>query len=132
MVLAGIGALTLLDLLLPARLLLLLAVIAGAYLAPRYGLISSNFGGLFSGGSARERFGSAAPTTPAARPDRQIVHYLAAAMWLLALGAVAAARDARPRADPGILAFSPLILGARATAARLSRLPVLRTVGARC
>ena len=34
--------------------LALLAVIAGGFLAPRYGLISSQFGGVFSGGDVFE------------------------------------------------------------------------------
>jgi hypothetical protein len=115
--LAGIGALTLLDLLRPRWLLLLLAVIAGAYLAPRYGLISSNFGGLFSGGNPLQNASGSRGTYNAGGEalTAQIVHYLAAAMWLLALGAVAARRKTAGRVlIPALLAFSPfLILGAQ-------------------
>ncbi len=115
--LAAIGALTLLDLLRPRWLLLLLAVIAGAYLAPRYGLISSNFGGLFSGGNPLQNASGSRGTYNAGGEalTAQIVHYLAAAMWLLALGAVAARRKTLGRVlIPALLAFSPfLILGAQ-------------------
>jgi len=49
--LAGVGALAVLGLIRPWWLVLVLAAIAGGYLAPRYGLIAHNFGGLFSGGN---------------------------------------------------------------------------------
>jgi hypothetical protein len=117
MILAGVGALTLLDLLRPRWLVLLLAAIAGAYLAPRYGLISSNFGGLFSGGSPLQNASGSRGTYHAGGEalTAQIVHYLAAAMWLLALGAVLLRRKTVGRVlIPGLLAFSPfLILGAQ-------------------
>jgi hypothetical protein len=116
-ILAGVGALTLLDLLRPRWLVLLLAAIAGAYLAPRYGLISSNFGGLFSGGSPLQNASGSRGTYHAGGEalTAQIVHYLAAAMWLLALGAVVARRKTAGRVlIPALLAFSPfLILGAQ-------------------
>ncbi len=117
--LAGVGALTILDLLRPRWLLLLLAAIAGAYLAPRYGLISHNFGGLFSGGNpianasgARGTYHSGPQATTAT-----IVRGLAAAMWVGALLALALLRQRRSLgkvAIPAALAFSPfLILGAQ-------------------
>jgi hypothetical protein len=116
-ILAGVGALTLLDLLRPRWLLLLLAAIAVAYLAPRYGLISSNFGGLFSGGSPLQNASGSRGTYHAGGEafTAQIVHYLAAAMWLLALGAVLLRRKTPGRVlIPALLAFSPfLILGAQ-------------------
>ena len=116
-ILAGVGALTLLDLLRPRWLLLLLAAIAGAYLAPRYGLISSNFGGLFSGGNPLQNAsGSHGTYHPGGEAlTAQIVHYLAAAMWLLALGAVLRRRKTVGSVlIPALLAFSPLlILGAQ-------------------
>ncbi len=116
-ILAGVGALTLLDLLRPRWLVLLLAAIAGAYLAPRYGLISSNFGGLFSGGSPLQNASGSRGTYHAGGEalTAQIVHYLAAAMWLLALGAVVSRRKTAGRVlIPALLAFSPfLILGAQ-------------------
>ena len=133
-ILAGVGALTLLDLLRPRWLVLLLAAIAGAYLAPRYGLISSNFGGLFSGGSPLQNASGSRGTYHAGGEalTAQIVHYLAAAMWLLALGAVVSRRkSARPRADPGTAGVQPIFDPGRPELRRrgdLSRLPVLRTV----
>ena len=116
-ILAGVGALTLLDLLRPRWLVVLLAAIAGAYLVPRYGLISSNFGGLFSGGSPLQNASGSRGTYHAGGEalTAQIVHYLAAAMWLLALGAVVSRRKTAGRVlIPALLAFSPfLILGAQ-------------------
>jgi hypothetical protein len=116
-ILAGVGALTLLGLLRPRWLLLLLAATAGAYLVPRYGLISSNFGGLFSGSSPLQNASGSRGTYHAGGEalTAQIVHYLAAAMWLLALGAVLARRKTVGRVViPALLAFSPfLILGAQ-------------------
>ncbi len=117
MVLAAIGSLMPLGVVRPRWLLLLLAAIAGAYLVPRYSLISSNFGGLFSGGNpianasgSRGTYHAGAQATTA-----QVVHALAAAMWLLALAAVARQRRTLGRvAIPAALAFSPfLILGAQ-------------------
>ena len=116
-VLAGVGALTLLDLVRPRWLLLLLAATAGAYLAPRYGLISSNFGGLFSGGSPLQNASGSHGTYHGGGEalTAQVVHYLAAAMWLLALAAVLRRRTTVGRVlIPALLAFSPfLILGAQ-------------------
>lgn len=115
--LAGVGALTLLDLLRPRWLLLLLAAIAGAYLAPHYSLISTDFGGLFSGGNPIAN-ASGARGAYHAGPEAvtaQIVRGLAGAMWLLALGAIALRRRSLGRvAIPAVLAFSPfVILGAQ-------------------
>ena len=116
-VLAGLGALTVLDLVRPRWLLLLLAVIAGAYLAPHYSLISSNFGGLFSGGNPiQNASGSSGTYHPGAEATTaQIVRALAASMWLLSLAAVALRRKMLGRvAIPAALAFSPfVILGAQ-------------------
>jgi hypothetical protein len=116
-ILAGIGALTVLDLLRPRWLLALLAVVAAAYLVPRYGLISSNFGGLFSGGSPLQNASGSRGTYHAGGEafTARIVHLLAAGMWLLAVAAVVARRRALGRVlIPALLAFSPFaILGAQ-------------------
>ena len=117
-VLAGVGALTLLDLVRPRWLLLLLAVIAGAYLAPRYGLISSNFGGLFSGGNPLQNASGSHGTYNAGgealtRADRALPGRgdVAARAWR---GAVRGARRSAGVLIPALLAFSPfLILGAQ-------------------
>lgn len=113
MALAGVGALTVLDLVRPRWLLALLAVIALAYLAPHYDLISQSFGGLFSGGSpianasgARGTYHAGAEATTA-----QIVRALAAAMWLAALVSVVIRRKALGRVIiPAALAFSPFLV----------------------
>ncbi len=112
-VLAGVGGLTVLDLVRPRWLLALLAAIAIAYLAPHYELIAHDFGGIFSGGSpiqnasgARGTYHGGAEATTA-----QIVRGLAAGMWLLALAAVARWRSALGRiAIPATLAFSPFVI----------------------
>ena len=115
--LAGIGALTVLDLLRPRWLLLLLAAIAGAYLAPHYSLISTDFGGLFSGGNPIAN-ASGVRGAYNAGPEAvtaEIVRGLAGAMWLLTLAAIARRRRSLGRiAIPAALAFSPfVILGAQ-------------------
>ena len=116
-ILAGVGALTLMDLLRPRWLLVLLAAVAIAYLIPRYGLISHDFGGLFSGGNPIQNASGSQGThnTGGEALTAQIVHLLAAAMWLLALGAIALRRKALGRVlIPALLAFSPfVILGAQ-------------------
>ena len=116
-ILAGVGALTLMDLLRPRWLLVILAAVATAYLIPRYGLISHDFGGLFSGGNPIENASGSQGTHHAGGEalTAQIVRLLAAAMWLLALGAVALRRKALGRVlIPALLAFSPfVILGAQ-------------------
>jgi hypothetical protein len=116
-VLAGLGALTLLDLLRPRWLVILLAAAAAAYLAPRYTLISNDFGGLFSGGNPIQNASGARGTSHAGGEalTAQVVRALAAGMWLLALGAVVMRRKALGRVlIPALLAFSPfVILGAQ-------------------
>jgi hypothetical protein len=116
-VLAGVGALTVLDLVRPRWLLLGLAVIAGAYLAPHYSLIAQNFGGLFNGGNPIQN-ASGSRGTYHAGPERLtalVVRMLAGVMWLSALWAVARKRGTLGRvAIPTALAFSPfVILGAQ-------------------
>ncbi len=116
-VLAGLGALTLLDLLRPRWLFVLLAAIAGAYLAPRYSLISSNFGGLFSGGNPIQNASGVRGAHHAGGEalTAEVVHALAAGMWLLALAVVVRCRKTFGRVlIPAVLAFSPfVILGAQ-------------------
>lgn len=116
-ILAGVGALTALDLLRPRWLLVLLAAIATAYLIPRYGLISGNFGGLFSGGNPIQNASGAHGTYHAGGEafTARIVHLLAAAMWLLALASIVLRRRTLGRVlIPAALAFSPfVILGAQ-------------------
>jgi hypothetical protein len=116
-ILVAVGALTLMDLLRPRWLLVILAAVATAYLIPRYGLISHDFGGLFSGGNPIQNASGSQGTHNAGGEalTAQIVHVLAAGMWLLALGAIALRRKALGRVlIPALLAFSPfVILGAQ-------------------
>jgi hypothetical protein len=115
--LAGVGTLTVLDLVRPRWLLILMVAIAGAYLAPHYELIAHNFGPLFSGGNPIQN-GSGTAGTQHAGPEATtalIVRALAGCMWLGALAAIALRRRALGRVlIPAALAFSPfLILGAQ-------------------
>jgi hypothetical protein len=115
-VLAGVGALTLLDIVRPRWLLVALAVIAGAYLAEHYSLIASNWG-LFSGTDPIQN-ASGSRGAYHAGPEAltaMIVRALAAFMWLSALWTIARKRAKLGRvAIPAALAFSPfVILGAQ-------------------
>jgi hypothetical protein len=111
--LAGVGALTLLDLVRPRWLVLLLAAIAVGYLAPRYGLIAHDFGGLFSGGNPIQNASGSRGThhAGAEATTALVVRGLAAGMWLLALGAIARHRHSLGRVViPAVLAFSPFVI----------------------
>jgi hypothetical protein len=112
-VLAGVGGLTVLDLVRPRWLLVLLAAIAIGYLAPHYELIAHDFGGIFSGGSPIQNASGAQGThhAGAEATTAQIVRALAAGMWLLAIAAIARWRSALGRmAIPATLAFSPFVI----------------------
>jgi hypothetical protein len=88
----------------------LLAVIALGFLAPRYGLISQQFGGIFSGGNVFENAAgvSGIRHQGAEAGTGAVVHVLAAGMWLAALAAVAVRWRSPGRvAVPAVLAFSP-------------------------
>jgi hypothetical protein len=111
MVIFGVAALVLLGTLWRGWLaLLLLAVIAVGFLAPRYGLISQQFGGLFSGGDVFENAAgkSGILHQGAEATTGEVVHLLAACMWLAALTAVAFRWRSLGRvAVPAALGFSP-------------------------
>ncbi len=111
--LAGVAALAVLGLIGPWWLVLLLAAIAGGYLAPRYGLIAHNFGGLFSGGNPIQN-ASGSRGTAHGGPQAAtalIVRGLAACMWLLALAAIARRWRSLGRvAFTAVLAFSPFVV----------------------
>ena len=110
---AGVGALVLLGVVRRGWLLLLmLAMIAGGYLALHYSLIAQQFGGLFSGADVFENasgvsvyhYGAEAITA-------DIVRTLAGCMWLLALVAVVHWRRALGRVSTiAALAFSPFAI----------------------
>ena len=112
--LAGVGALVLLGM---ARrgwlLLLVLAVVAGGYLAPHYGLISHQFGGMFSGGNVLENASGVKgiPHRHAEAMTGEIVRGLAICMWLLTLAAIARHwRALGGVAVTAALAFSPFVI----------------------
>jgi hypothetical protein len=115
--LAAVGALTMLDLVRPRWLLLLMAVIAGAYLAPHYDFITSNFGGLFSGGNPIQNAAGPAGNHNAGgdATTQLVIRVLAGCMWLSTFAVIVRRRRALgPIVIPAVLAFSPfLILGAQ-------------------
>jgi hypothetical protein len=113
MALAGVGALVLLGLVRRGWLVLLvMAAIAGGYLASRYGLISQQFGGLFSGGDVLQNASGVSVFHHAAQADTaEIVRALAISMWLLALVVIARQRRTPGRvATTALLAFSPFMI----------------------
>jgi hypothetical protein len=112
--LLGVALLVLLGVLWRGWLTLgLLAVIAFGFLAPRYGLISSQFGGIFSGGDVFENASGVQGIVHKAAEDRtgEVVHVLAACMWLGAVAAIALRWRSLGRvAVPAALAFSPFVV----------------------
>jgi hypothetical protein len=116
-VLSGIAGLTIIGVVRPRWLVLALAIVTGAYLVPHLGLISKDFGGLFSGGNPIQNASGAAGTHHAG-PEAAtagIVRALAGVMWLTTLGVVLLRRRSFGRVIiPAVLAFSPfVILGAQ-------------------
>jgi hypothetical protein len=110
---AGIGFLVIVGLLRHGWLLLLmLAVLAFGYLAPRYGLISQQFGGVFSGGNAIENAsGVSVQHTGADAITAEIVRGLAVCMWLGSVVAIAFQRRALSKISiVAALAFSPFVI----------------------
>jgi len=94
-------------------MVVLLAVIALGFLAPRYGLISSQFGGVFSGGDVFENAAGSQGILHKAAELRtgEVVHVLAALMWLGAVAAIALRWRSLGRvAIPAVLAFSPFVV----------------------
>jgi hypothetical protein len=114
MVLIGVAALVVLGLVWRGWLVLgLFAVIAVGFLAPRYGLISSQFGGVFSGGDVFENAAGSQGILHKAAELRtgEVVHALAAGMWLGAAVAIALRWRSLGRvALPAVLAFSPFVV----------------------
>jgi hypothetical protein len=113
--LLGVGGLVALGLLWRGWLFLaILCIIAIGFLAPRYGLLSQ-FGGLFSGlfsSTLANASGKGVAASGAAeRFTAEFVHFLAAAMWLLALAAVVRNwRNLGRVAIPAVLAFTPFLM----------------------
>lgn len=114
MALTAIGALTMLDLVRPRWLLLLLAAIAGGYLALHYDLIAQQFGGLFSGSNPLANAGGARGTPNAsagAIATARVVDALIGGMWLSTLAVIARRRRRLGSvAIPAALAFSPFVI----------------------
>ena len=113
MAIAGVGALVLLGVVRRGWLLLLmLATIAGGYLALHYSLISQQFGGLFSGADVFENASGVSVRHYGAEAiTADIVRTLAVSMWLLALVAIVHRRRAIGRVSiVGALAFSPFAI----------------------
>ena len=114
MALLGIASLVVLGVVWRGWLTLgVLAVIAIGYLAPRYGLISSQFGGVFSGGDVFENASGTQGILHKAAQLRtaEVVHVLAALMWLGAAAAIALRWRSLGRvALPAFLAFSPFVV----------------------
>ncbi len=112
--LLGIAALAVLGLLWRGWLaFLLFAVIAVGFLVPHYGLISSQFGGVFSGGDVFENAAGSKGILHKAAEARtgDVVHVLAAGMWLGAVAAIALRWRSLGRvALPAVLAFSPFVV----------------------
>jgi hypothetical protein len=110
---AGIIALVLLGVVRRGwPLLLMLATIAGGYLALHYSLIVQQFGGLFSGSNAFENASGVSVYHHGAEAiTADIVRVLAILMWLLALIAIVRSRRALGRASiAATLAFSPFVI----------------------
>ena len=117
-VLPGVAALVVLGLVWRGWLALgLLAVIAVGFLVPRYGVISSQFGGVFSGGNVFENASGSQGILHKAAELRtgEVVHALAGLMWLGAAAAIVLRWRSLGRvALPAVLAFSPFaVLGAQ-------------------
>lgn len=114
MLLLGVGALVLLGVLWRGwQFLAVLIIVSGGYLAPRYGLISSQFGGLFSGGNMVENASGirVANNYGAHEFTGKIIDVLAASMYLPALGAIVRRwRALGLVAVPALLAFSPFVI----------------------
>jgi hypothetical protein len=111
--LVSMAALALLDLLRPRWLVLAFAAMAVGFLATRYHLISSQYGGLLSG---TDPVGNASGTANGWHSSAQaftatVVRVLALSMWLLTLAIVARRLRAPGRVViPAVLAFAPFAI----------------------
>jgi hypothetical protein len=113
MAIAGVGALVLLGIVRRGwQILLMLATIAGGYLALHYNLIDQQFGGLFSGADVFQNASGVNVYHHGAEAiTADIVRALAGCMWLLALVAIVHRRQALgPVSTIAGLAFSPFAI----------------------
>jgi len=117
MAIVGVAALVLIGMVRRGwQLVLLLVLIAFGFLGPRYGLISQQFGGLFSGGNPlNNASGVKVAHQGAEAVTADIVRVLGVGMWLATLVVIAFQRRVLGTVSIAIaLAFSPfLILGAQ-------------------
>lgn len=114
MVIAQVGGLVVLGLLWRGWMLAaLLIVIAGAFLLPRYSLIASEYGGLFSGGNAVDNAsGIQGATNYGAQAfSGKVVDVLGVILYLPPLVSILRHRRALGQvAIPAILAFTPFLV----------------------
>jgi len=112
--LAGVGALTILDLVRPRWLLVAMAAIAGSYLAVHYDLIAQQFGGLFSGANPLANASGARGTSDAssaAIATARVVDGLTGSIWLATAASVVQRRRRLGQVViPAALAFSPFAI----------------------
>ena len=110
--LAGLACLAALGLLRPRWLVPVLALIAVGFLLPRYHIVSSQYGGLFSGFNVINN--ASAPvkvSEPAATFSEHLASGLAVMMWLAAIALVLrSVRSPGRVAIPAVLAFSPFLV----------------------
>ncbi len=110
--LAGLGGLWVLGLLRPWWLLGALIAIAAAFLVPRYHIISSQYGGLFSSFNLFHNAGARVTVTePAALFSSHIATGLTVVVWLWVLLLIARSIRSLGRvALPAVLAFAPFVI----------------------
>jgi hypothetical protein len=116
MAIVGVAALVLIGVMRRGWLLVaLLVVLAFGYLVPRYGLISSQYGGLFSGGNPLDNASGVktAHLSAATRLTADVPPLLALGMWLAAVAAVVIGFWRRTLGTVSIavaLGFSPFLI----------------------
>ncbi len=110
--LAGLGGLAVLGLLRPRWLLPILIAIAAAFLVPRYHIISSQYGGLFSSFNLFHNAGARVTVTePAALFSSHIATALTVVVWLWGIATVLRSIRSLGRvALPAVLAFAPFVI----------------------
>jgi hypothetical protein len=111
--LVSLAALALLDLLRPRWIVIALGAMTVAFLASRYHLISSQYGGLFSGTDVvRNASGTAHGWNSNAQAfTATVVRVLAVGMWLLTLAVVVRRLRTPGRVIiPAVLAFAPFAI----------------------
>jgi hypothetical protein len=112
MALAGLAGLMALGLLRPWWLLPMLAAIAADYLVPREHIISSQYGGLFSGFDLfRNAGGRTTLTEPAALLSAHLATALSVVVWLWAIAVILRSIRRLGRVIlPAVLAFAPFVI----------------------